>query len=208
MSNFFRRNVGNGLASLMGGSFLLLSGCMGGGSPIDAPKLDPAAVAAAAISQYDTDSDGSISKAEAKTSALDPKAGWDSDGDGKISESEISERFTRYEKLAPGIQAMTCTVVYRGRPLPSAEVVFEPEAFLGESVEVGTGTTDLEGMAEMVAEDIVKEDPTLRGIRASLYKVRITHPDIDLPAKYNEDTTLFFENSPVEMISPPVFKLK
>lgn len=92
--------------------------------------------------------------------------------------------------------------------MEGAEVVFEPEAFLGDLVEVGTGTTDLEGTAEMVAEDIVKEDPTLRGIRASLYKVRITHPDVDLPAKYNTETTLFFENSPTEMISPPVFVLK
>ena len=92
--------------------------------------------------------------------------------------------------------------------MEGAEVVFEPEGFLGGSVEEGTGTTDMEGVAEMVAEEIVKDDPTLRGIRASLYKVRITHPDVKLPAKYNDDTELFFELSPIEMIDPPTFKLK
>jgi len=185
-----------------------LCGCTGGSKTIAAPKLDPATVAAAAIGEYDTNSDGEIDKKEAKLSALDPAAGWDSDANGKISETEISDRLAHYEKLSPGIQSMTCRVFYRGRPLEGAEVIFEPEAFLGDSVEEGSGTTDLEGVAEMVAEEIVKDDPTLRGIRASLYKVRITHPDVDLAAKYNTDTTLFFELSPIEMIDPPIFKLK
>ena len=187
---------------------LFAAGCTGGGDPIAPPKVDPATAAAAALSEYDTDSDGKISKSEAKLSALDPAAGWDSDGDGGISETEITERLTRYEALAPGIQSMTCTVVYRNRPLEGAEVIFEPESFLGGSVETGSGTTDLEGTAEMVAQDIIKDDPTLRGIRASLYKVRITHPDVNLPAKYNDETTLFFELSPAEMVNPPVFRLK
>lgn len=185
-----------------------ISGCNGGSTAITAPKLDPAAVATAAISEYDTNSDGAIDKKEAKLSALDPAAGWDGDGNGKISEAEISDRLTRYEQISPGIQSMTCRVFYRGRPMEGAKVVFEPEAFLGDLVEEGTGITDIEGVAEMVAEDIVKEDPTLRGIRASLYKVRITHADVELPARYNTDTELFFELSPIEMIDPPVFKLK
>ena len=187
---------------------IALSGCPEGGGTISAPKLNPAAAAANAIAEYDANSDGLIDKTEAKASVLDPTKGWDADGDKKISEDEIRERLDRYEKLSPGIQSMTCTVFYRGRPLPDADVVFEPEAFLGGAVEVGTGTTDLEGVAEMVAEEVVKNNPTHRGIRASLYKVRITHPEVDLPAKYNDETTLFFELSPMDMIDPPRFSLK
>ncbi len=194
--------------SLIAFSVILLAGCPNDGGPITAPKLDPAAAATSAIAEYDSDSDGMISKSEAKKSSLDPAAGWDADGDGKISETEISERLARYEALSPGIQSMTCKVFYRGRPLEGASVTFEPEAFLGGAVEVGTGTTDLEGVAEMVAEEVVKNNPTHRGIRASLYKVRITHPDVDLSAKYNDETTLFFELSPMDMIDPPIFKLK
>lgn len=193
---------------LFGGLAVALSGCPDGGGTITAPKLDPAAAAAAAVQEYDSDSDGFIDKTEAKASVLDPAAGWDADGDKKISEDEIRERLDRYEKLSPGIQSMTCTVRYRGRPLADADVVFEPEAFLGGAVEVGTGTTDIEGVAEMVAQEVVKNNPTHRGIRASLYKVRITHPEVELPAKYNDETTLFFELSPMDMIDPPVFTLK
>ena len=188
--------------------FVILTGCPGGSAPIAAPKVDPADAAAAAMAEYDTNKDGKISNSEAKLTALDPKLGWDADGDGSISESEISDRLTTYEAMQPGIQSMTCRVIYRRQPLRDAEVVFEPEGFLGDSIETATGTTDVEGYAEMVAEEVVKNDPTLRGIRASLYKVRITHPEVNLPAKYNDETVLFFELSPMEMIDPPVFNLQ
>lgn len=192
------------LASLV----LLVVGCSSGGSAVVAPKIDPVEAAAAAIAEYDANSDGSISSDEAKVSALDPKFGWDADGDGDISEQEIVDRLTMYEALKPGINMMTCSVLYRGRPIQGATVTFEPEGFLGDAIEVATGTTDIDGTAEMVAEEILAKDPTLRGIRAGLYKVRVTHPEVKISPKYNEETTLFFELSPMDMIQPPVFRVK
>ena len=134
--------------------YVLVAGCSLSSGPVVAPSLDPAAMAAEAIREYDADSDGKISSAEAKKSALDPKMGWDKDGDGSITEDELRERLERYEALKPGIQAMTCTVIWRNRPLENAKVVFEPEAFLGEAVEAASGTTDESGVAEMVAEEV------------------------------------------------------
>ena len=186
----------------------LVCGCSRGAPAVSAPKVDPSTAAAAAIAEYDANSDGKISSTEAKQTALDPKKGWDSDADGSISEKEIADRLTNYEAMMPGIQSMTCRVIYRGRPLPDAEVIFEPESFLGGVIETASGTTDSEGVAEMVAEEVVKKDPTLRGIRAAMYKVRITHGKVKLPPKYNDETTLFFELSPMEMIDPPTFLLK
>lgn len=187
---------------------VLASGCGLSSSKVVAPPVDPAEAASRAMEEYDTNSDGKIDKTEAKQTVLDAKAGWDADGDGSISEDEIRERLERYEALKPGIQSMTCTVLWRNRPLENAEVVFEPEAFLGESVEMANGTTDENGIAELVAEEVAKEDPTLRGIRAALYKVRITHPDLDIPARYNTETTLFFELGPMDMVLPPTFRMK
>lgn len=190
------------------GISLVCCGCSGSNSAISKPKVDPAAAAAAAIAEYDADSDGVISATEAKVSCLDPKFGWDTDGDGKIAEQEIVERLTMYEALKPGIQMMSCTVIFRGRPLEGAEVTFEPEAFLGDTIEVATGTTDQNGVAAMVAEEVAAKDPTAKGMRAALYKVRITHDQQKIKPKYNDETTLFFELSPMDMIQPPTFKLK
>lgn len=187
---------------------VFLSGCGLSGSKVVAPPVDPAEAASRAMEEYDTNSDGKIDKTEAKQTVLDAKAGWDTDGDGGISEDEIRQRLERYEALKPGIQSMTCTVFWRNRPLENAEVVFEPEAFLGESVEMANGTTDENGIAELVAEEVAKEDPSLRGIRAALYKVRITHPDIDIPARYNTETTFFFELGPMDMVQPPTFRMR
>jgi hypothetical protein len=188
---------------------LMLSGCGDASKQLLKTKpLDPAVAAAAAIKQYDTDNDGSISVTEATKSALDPSAGWDADGDKKISEAEIRERLARYEKVKPGMMMMSCNVVWRGKPLDGAEVVFEPEEFLGGSIEPAKGTTDFSGAATMMIPSVAEQDANLNGMRTGLYKVKITHPSLDIPAKYNAETTLTFELSPVENVVPPTFVLK
>ena len=187
----------------------LLVVCVGcSQAPVKAPPIDPATSAKLAIQEYDADSDGKISAKEAKKSALDPRAGWDSDGDGAITAPEIQTRLARYEALRAGIQMLSCTVRYRGDYLPDANVVFEPEAFLGDSAVMAEGTTDGYGQTEIVAPSIAAEDPTLRGVRAGLYKVKITHPELKIPKKYNEDTVLFFELSPMDNAVMPTFNLR
>lgn len=185
---------------------LVVAGC--GEAPVTAPKIDAATSAELALEEYDADSNGKISKSEAKKSALDPKKGWDSDGDGSISAEEIQSRLERYEALKAGIQTINCTVKYRGDYLPNADVLFDPETFLGNSASPAEGTTDGYGQAEITSPAIAAEDPTLRGMRCGLYKVRITHPKLDIPKKYNDDTTLFFELSPFENTLMPTFELR
>jgi hypothetical protein len=136
--------------------------------PVTAPKLDPAAAAELAMQEYDSDSDGKISKAEAKKTAMDPKKGWDSDGDGAISADEVQARLERYEALKAGIQTLTCTVRFRGDFLPDAAILFDPEPFLGETAVMAEGTTDGYGQAEITAPSISEQDPTLQGIRCGL----------------------------------------
>ena len=54
----------------------------------------------------------------------------------------------------------------------------------------------------------MEKDPTMRGIRSGLYKVRITHPDLDINKKYNENTTLSFELSPMDNVLMPTFIIR
>jgi len=175
---------------------------------LTSPKLNPEDAAAKAIAAYDTDSDGQLSKDEAKKCALDPAAGWDANNDGKIDESEIVDRLTTYDAMKPGLQMnVTCRVFFKGKPLVGAEVVYEPEEFMGGAVCAASGTTDEDGVAGMVADELV--DPTMQGMHTGLYKIRVTHPEKDLAPKYNTETELFVELSPLDMMTKaPVLKLK
>jgi hypothetical protein len=85
-------------------------------------------------------------------------------------------------------------VTLDGQPLAGAQVLFEPEAFLGDEIKKATGTTNQFGD---VAPVIAKEDranPTLPGgVHFGLYKVRISKQaggKETIPARYNSETTI------------------
>lgn len=170
--------------------------------------VDPATAAQEAIAAYDADGDGQISKSEAKKTALDPENGWDANGDGSIDASEIESRLATYEAMKPGLQMNTlCTIRHKRRPLEGAEVVYEPETFLGDSVPSARGITNGEGVADMVSEGIT--DPMFQGVYTGLYKVRVSHPDKKIGKAYNEETELFIELSPMDMQTEnPTFDVK
>jgi len=68
-------------------------------------------------------------------------------------------------------------VTYRGKPLPDAKVVFEPEPYLGSDVLQAEGTTDTHGAAQLTipAEYLPDKLRTKKLLRCGTYKVRITH---------------------------------
>lgn len=186
---------------------ICLVGCFGE-KAITHPKVNPAAAAEQAISLYDSDGDGKISKEEAKKTALDPEKGWDANGDGSIDQAEIENRLTTYEAMKPGLQMnISCRVLHKRKPLEGAEVVYEPEAFLGGSTPKASGTSNAEGVVGLVSEEL--SDATLQGVYTGLYLVRITHPTVEIPAKYNTETELFVELSPMDMQNDtPTFSIK
>ena len=186
---------------------ILLSGC-NGQKTLTRPSIDPAAAAQQAMELYDANSDGKIDKTEAKKTALDPQKGWDANGDGAIDQAEIESRLTTYDAMKPGLQMnISCTVVQKRKPLAGATVVYEPEPFLGGAVPAAEGITNDQGVANMVARDL--EDPSLQGMHTGLYLVKITHPDSEVPAKYNTETELFIELSPMDFqTANPVYNLR
>ena len=159
------------------------------------------------IAQYDADNNGTLSKAECKGSGFDfPK--WDANSNGNLDKQEIVARLQLYQDNGAGLLEMTCKVLWNNRPLENGIVVFEPEPFLGDSIEAAEGIIDLDGWASPSIPEVVAEDPVLTGVRPGLYKIRITHPDVEIPAKYNEDTILGYDASPIEMLNPPRFSLR
>ena len=115
----------------------------------------------------------------------------DTDGDKALTAGEISARITKWFDSGTTMMDASPLVALDGRPLVGAEVVFEPEAFLGEGFKTCRGTTDESGRAMMSAAEASHP-----GAYVGLYKVRISKMEggkETLPARYNTESNLGLE---------------
>lgn len=176
---------------------LALTGCGRGPARIDAPEIDPESSADKAIELYDSNNDNSLNEAElAGCPGIRSMVSlYDTDGNKSVDRTEIAQRLGELFKNRVGLTQLRSRVTYRGRPLPNATIVFEPESYLGDDVQTAQGTTNSNGSAQMgIAEDHLPENVRkMKLVQYGTYKVRITHPKIQLPAKYNSETTLGYE---------------
>jgi hypothetical protein len=172
-------------------------GCGRGPARIDAPNIDPDAAADKAIELYDSNNDNALTEAElAGCPAIRSMVSlYDKDGNKSVDRAEIAQRLGELFKNRVGLTQLRSRVTYRGRPLSNATIVFEPEPYLGDDVQTAQGMTDSNGSAQMaIAEEHLPENVrTMKLLQYGTYKVRITHPKIQLPAKYNTETTLGYE---------------
>jgi hypothetical protein len=182
----------------------LLASCSFASRAVKVPDLNPSGAAAAAIKQYDANGDQTLSKDEIEKSALTLEL-WDADKSGGISQDEIEARLQRYVERGVGMTDVPCYVFLGNAPLQGAEVVFEPEEFLGGAIPPASGTTNESGSTMMSVADEFQPDPPLQAVKVGLYHVRITHPDVTIRPEFNTDTKLSYEVSPLEQPVPPKF---
>jgi len=147
-----------------------------------------------AIKQYDANGDGKIAGEE-----LDKAAGLkgalknlDTNGDGAVTADEIYARIKAWEESKLGRSSQQVTVSHNGQALGGATVKMIPEKFLGNEVQPASGVTDEHGVAML---NIPPEaDPEgIGGMQVGLYRIEITKPGEDIPAKYNTQTELGVE---------------
>ncbi|HMO84909.1 MAG TPA: hypothetical protein PKC18_08330 [Lacipirellulaceae bacterium] len=176
----------------------LLSGCGSGPAKINIPVVNASGAALAAIELADRDSDGAISKEEAKTvpSLHVEFDKYDGNGDGKLDAAEIESRIQSWTARGAKVVPISFYVRMDGQPLVGARVVLEPEPFMGgvlasaESMVSGGGACG----PSVPRELLTKEVPI--GVFCGLYRMKVTHPQKAIPAKYNEQTELGIEIAP------------
>lgn len=176
---------------------IAVMGCSQGPSRIVPPHIDPDQAAEAAIAAYDLDHDSAINEQEAASCPgvkIQFKA-YDRDDNGLITVTEFADRIRALREHRVGLSRLQCQVQLDGRPLAKATVVLDPEAYLGEEIKAATGTTNGQGVALMsiAAEELSSGQQGLKAVHYGTYKVRITHPHIELPAKFNIATELGYE---------------
>jgi hypothetical protein len=188
---------------------LLVVGC-GTVERIEPPQIDPVAAGTAAVKEYDRDGDGKISREESQGTGLaDEVFGrHDADGDGHLTDQEIAGRLQSMLDKKIGLVPAWCEVYWNGEPLKGAEVVLVPETFLEGMVGEARGVTGGRGVAYLDSTAL-EAGESLPGAPPGIYRVRITHQEIDLPARYNSSTTLGMEVAPMERgADSKVFRLE
>ncbi len=171
---------------------VLLAGCSGRLGPPEKPSLDADAAGQAAVETYDEDGNGKLDVQELGhcPSLLLTLPRADTDGDKALTADEISARITKWFADTIMMDASPL-IMLDGKPLAGAEVVFEPEAFLGEGFKTCRGTTDESGRAAMFGPE---EDHS--GAYVGIYTVRVSKMEggeETLPARYNSDSELGLE---------------
>jgi hypothetical protein len=178
---------------------LVVAGCSNSPERYQTPEVDVTNAAAQAIQLYDANRDDALDKNElAKCPGMLARlAAYDSDGSESVSAEEIESHLGRLLNGVGGTQ-LTAAVYYKNRPLKGAKVVMEPEPYLGDAIQAAEGETDGSGTAKLgIPPEYAPEHlRRLKTVHYGTFKVRITHPSIELPAKYNTQTELGYETEP------------
>ena len=175
---------------------LISTGCSSPG----AAGIQPEAAAARAMELYDANGDAALDADELKkTPALAVAiTAYDADGNGRIEANEIAQRLTRLYQSSIDLAEVAIQVTADGQPLSGAVVRLRPAEFMGPGMNSAEGITDETGVAKpAIAEEHVPAE--FRGspfVQFGLYLVEITHPDRQLPARYNSASELGMDVDP------------
>jgi hypothetical protein len=178
------------------GACLLLTGCGGGASRVHPVKIDSASASSQAMELYDKDGDGAIAGGE-----LDAVPGikkyishYDRDGDKRVTREEIAARLDDWSNQKLALLGAPLFIRLDGQPLGGATATLVPEPYLGPNVKPATGITMDSGyvMLSHADADLPKSSNgrPIPGVFAGTYKLEITHPSRNIPAKYNTATVL------------------
>jgi hypothetical protein len=181
---------------------VLATGCSGGPERVKPPKINASSAANQSMELYDKNHDGKLSQEELGKcpGVLINIDTYDLNHDKMIDEEEFRSHLADLLKSGTGGTELGCNVSYQGKPLAGATVVFEPEPYLGSDIQTAEGVTSNYGSANLgiPAEKVPAALRSIKLIQYGTFKVRITHPTIKIPAKYNTETTLGYETHPGE----------
>jgi hypothetical protein len=172
---------------------LIISGGCSKSFPSYAPTVAPAEAGKAALEQYDANKDGKIAGPELdKVPALKSDlANLDANQDQAVSAEEIAERVRFWQTKDKLARQVRCYVTHNGEPLADAEVKLVPEKFLGE-MRIAEGKAQGNGMT-IPGDGTTPDSSPVMG--PGFYRVEITKPGENIPAKYNQETTLGIDNT-------------
>ena len=195
-----RRTRAGGASWLVaaGTAVALAAGCSSGQARVTAPPIKASRAASEAVRLCDRDRDGAVSPAEATAS---PGLAVvfeqvDADHDGKLSAEEIAARIASWAQRGVGIVTQPVQIMLNGKPLAGGHAEFVPEPYLARWLKPAESDIAPNGMCSPSLPPADLPAGLRAAVHCGFYTVRITHPQLKLPAQYNEQSTLGFEIRP------------
>ena len=173
-----------------------ITSCSYGPSPVKQPGINASSAGSQAMEMYDKNGDGNVSGDElAGAPSLNAAVvRLDTNNDKGVSADEVAARANAWKGMETGMTTVRCHITLDGQPLSGAQVVFEPEAFLGDEIKIAKGTTNQFGdVAPTIAVEDRPDPKSPGGVHFGLYKVRISkqaNGKETIPGRYNSETML------------------
>jgi len=176
----------------------MAAGCATRPARVTAPRIDATRAAAEAIRLCDREGNGTVSPAEAAASPGLAAAfeRIDTNHDGVLSAAEIAARIADWANHGVGIVAQPIQITWNGKPLADGRVELVPEPYLARWLMPAAAAIAPNGICNpsLSSEDLPKGLRT--GMHCGFYTVRVTHPTVKVPARYNADSILGIEVLP------------
>lgn len=190
---------------------VITAGCSNKPAPVTAPPIVASRAAAEAIRLCDRDGNGAVSPSEAAASPGLAAAfeRVDTNHDGSLSAAEITARIADWANHRVGIVTQPVQITWNGKPLDGGRAEFIPEPYLARWLKPASATTLASGICSpsLPPEDLPQGLRT--GMHCGLYTVRITHPTVNVPARYNKESILGIEMRPdQDPFDPPRLALE
>lgn len=154
-------------------SLVVTSGGCGGAVSAKSESYDAATATAKALETYDRNGDGQLSAAElvACPALANGMRHIDRNGDGTLTADEIQARMQSLDAQSDFI-GLGLRVTAKGRPLVGAQLTMTPEPFMGNGLQVYSGTT-VEGGGCLLKGD----SKMVPGIPIGFYRVQVVQDD-------------------------------
>jgi len=194
-----------------GAAVALAAGCASGSARVIAPRIDASRAAAAAIRLCDRDGNGVVSPSEAEGSPGLAAAfeRSDTNHDGSLSAAEIAARIADWANHGVGIVTPSIQITWNGKPLAGGQVTLVAEPYLSRWLKPAGAAISPSGNCSpsLPPEDLPQG--LRRGMHCGFYTVRVTHPTLTVPARYNEESILGIEVRPdQDPFDPPRLALE
>jgi hypothetical protein len=181
-----------------GAAVLFAAGCASGPARVTPPRIIASRAASAAIQLCDRDGNGTVSPSEAAASPGLAAAfeRVDTNHDGSLSHAEITARIADWANHGVGIVSPTIQITWNGKPLDGGRVELIPEPYVARWLKPAASAIASNGNCSPSLSQNDLPQGLRTGMHCGFYTVRIAHPTLRLPTRYNEQSILGVEVRP------------